>query len=224
MGFSKASERGLTLHVDCPRARRALSVDWHDLHVTSLSSSPTRRKPIRPSFTLTPARPRAPARSDRSKANSYIKLHKKGGNILGIKGFFNRMGETTKTLKEGWSFLSVGLEVSRSMQEFEKRQEKGEVVSEEEMKRMEEDMSGKMLLVAWKGSKFELSNVLRQVVDAGESYPPPSPSVFLLLGASLTKPPAHSPHQGIPRSNRRDSHAPRQGHLFDGGHFESGAT
>lgn len=110
-----------------------------------------------------------------SKASSYLKLHRKGGNILGIKGFFSRLGETTKTLKEGWSFLSVGLEVSRSMQEFEKRQEKGEV-AEEELRKMEEEMSGKMLLVAWKGSKFEVSNVLRQVVDTGEF------DVFVLSG------------------------------------------
>ena len=102
-----------------------------------------------------------------TKANSYIKLHKKGGNILGIKGFFSRIGETKRTLKEGWSFLSVGLEVSRSMQDFEKRQERGEV-DEDEIKQMETDMSGKMLLVAWKGSKFELSAVLRQVVDGGK--------------------------------------------------------
>lgn len=103
-----------------------------------------------------------------SKANSYMKLHKKAGNVLGVAGWWSRVKEKGTMLKEGWSFLSVGLEVSRAMQDFEKRQENGEV-PEDEMKALESDLSGKMLLVAWKGSKFELSAVLRQVVDGGET-------------------------------------------------------
>lgn len=90
------------------------------------------------------------------------------------------------------------------MQEFEKRQEKGEV-AEEELKKMEEEMSGKMLLVAWKGSKFEVSNVLRQVVDTGEF------SLLLLWGTEhggklmpffpSFRPCYHSPHQGLARGD-----------------------
>lgn len=97
-----------------------------------------------------------------------MKLHKKAGNVLGVAGWWSRVKEKGTMLKEGWSFLSVGLEVSRAMQDFEKRQENGEV-PEDEMKALESDLSGKMLLVAWKGSKFELSAVLRQVVDGGET-------------------------------------------------------
>ncbi|KAK4052657.1 DnaJ-like protein [Microbotryomycetes sp. JL201] len=104
-----------------------------------------------------------------TKANSYIKLHKKAGNILGVAGWWSRVKEKGAMLKEGWSFLSVGLEVSRAMSDFEKRQENG-AMPEEEMKQLESDLSGKMLLVAWKGSKFELSTVLRQVVDGGTSF------------------------------------------------------
>ncbi|GAA5895647.1 uncharacterized protein JCM6883_001574 [Sporobolomyces salmoneus] len=99
------------------------------------------------------------------KANSYIKLHRKASsNLLGLPGFWSRMKEKGTTLKEGWSFLSTGLDVQRAMLDLEKRQEKGEL-GEEEMKRLEEELSGTLLLVAWKGSKFELSAVLRQVVD-----------------------------------------------------------
>lgn len=79
------------------------------------------------------------------------------------------MKEKGTTLKEGWSFLSTGLDVQRAMLDLEKRQEKGDL-GEDEMKRLEEELSGTLLLVAWKGSKFELSAVLRQVVDAGERF------------------------------------------------------
>ena len=103
-----------------------------------------------------------------SKANSYMKLHKKSGNILGVAGWWSRVKEKGAMIKEGWSFLSVGLEVSRAMSDFEKRQENG-ALAEDEMKQLETDLSGKMLLVAWKGSKFELSSVLRQVVEGGGS-------------------------------------------------------
>ncbi|GAA6000932.1 hypothetical protein JCM5350_001523 [Sporobolomyces pararoseus] len=112
------------------------------------------------------------------KANSYIKLHRKASsNLLGLPGFWSRMKEKGSTLKEGWSFLSTGLDVQRAMLDLEKRQEKGDL-DEEEMKRLEEELSGTLLLVAWKGSKFELSAVLRQVVDAGKS-------IFLSLSLAL---------------------------------------
>ncbi|GAA6024789.1 hypothetical protein JCM11491_000783 [Sporobolomyces phaffii] len=100
------------------------------------------------------------------KANSYVKLHRKASsNLLGLPGFWSRVKEKGTTLKEGWSFLSTGLDVQRAMLDMEKRQEKGEL-GEDEMKRLEEELSGTLLLVAWKGSKFELSAVLRQVVDS----------------------------------------------------------
>lgn len=69
-------------------------------------------------------------------------------------------------LKEGWSLLSVGLDIHTAMKDMQQRQEEssGEL-DEAEVKRMEEDMSGILLLVAWKGSRFELSSLLRQVVD-----------------------------------------------------------
>ncbi|GAA5879827.1 hypothetical protein JCM16303_004196 [Sporobolomyces ruberrimus] len=99
------------------------------------------------------------------KANSYVKLHRKASsNILGLPGFWSRVKEKGTTLKEGWSFLSTGLDVQRAMLDLEKRQEKGDL-AEEEMARLEQELSGTLLLVAWKGSKFELSAVLRQVVD-----------------------------------------------------------
>ncbi|GAA6019647.1 hypothetical protein JCM10207_006956 [Rhodosporidiobolus poonsookiae] len=115
------------------------------------------------------------------KASTYIRLHRKpSANILGLPGWWSRVKEKGATLKEGWSFLSTGLDVQRAMVEMEKRQEKGEL-GEEEMRRMEEELSGTMLLVAWKGSKFELSAVLRQVVDLALSKESPEITDAILL-------------------------------------------
>jgi hypothetical protein len=103
------------------------------------------------------------------RATTYIRLHRKpSANLLGLPGWWSRVKEKGATLKEGWSFLSTGLDVQRAMLDMEKRQEKGDL-GEDEMRRLEMEMSGTLLLVAWKGSKFELSAVLRQVVDLGGS-------------------------------------------------------
>lgn len=101
-----------------------------------------------------------------AKASTWIKLHRKStSNILGVPGWLSRVKEKGKMLSEGWSFLSTGLDVQSAMKEMERRQEKGEI-GEEEQRQIEQDLSGKLLLVAWKGSRFELASILRQVVDA----------------------------------------------------------
>ncbi|BGP17521.1 hypothetical protein JCM10213_008254 [Rhodosporidiobolus nylandii] len=115
------------------------------------------------------------------KATTYIRLHRKpSSNILGLPGWWSRVKEKGATLKEGWSFLSTGLDVQRAMVDMERRQEKGDL-GEEEMKKMEEELSGTLLLVAWKGSKFELSAVLRQVVDLALSKESPEITDAVLL-------------------------------------------
>jgi hypothetical protein len=79
------------------------------------------------------------------KASSYIKLHRKASsNILGIPKFFAGLKQSVQTVKEGWSFLSVGLDVQSAMADMERRQTKGEELGEEEMKQMEADLSGKV--------------------------------------------------------------------------------
>lgn len=100
-----------------------------------------------------------------SKGAAYIRLHKSSAsNFLGVPGWWNRVREKGKMLKEGYAFLSVGLDVHSAMKDMQSKQEAGEL-DEEGVKQLEMDMSGILLLVAWKGSKFELSTLLRQVVD-----------------------------------------------------------
>ncbi|GAA5913290.1 hypothetical protein JCM6882_000055 [Rhodosporidiobolus microsporus] len=115
------------------------------------------------------------------KATTYIRLHRKpSSNLLGLPGWWSRVKEKGATLKEGWSFLSTGLDVQRAMVDMEKRQERGDL-GEDEMRKLEEELSGTLLLVAWKGSKFELSAVLRQVVDLALSKDSPAVTDAVLL-------------------------------------------
>ncbi|GAA5987433.1 hypothetical protein JCM10908_001952 [Rhodotorula pacifica] len=116
-----------------------------------------------------------------AKATTYIRLHRKpSANLLGLPGWWSRVKEKGTTLKEGWSFLSTGLDVQRAMLDMEKRQEKGDL-GEEEMRQLEQELSGTLLLVAWKGSKFELGAVLRQVVDLALSKESPSVTDAMLM-------------------------------------------
>ena len=57
---------------------------------------------------------------------------------------------------------SIG--VQQVMQEMEKLQAKGEI-PEDELKALEAEMSGKMLLATWRGTRWEVMGVLRKVCD-----------------------------------------------------------
>lgn len=141
------------------------------------------------------------------RATTYIRLHRKpSANLLGLPGWWSRVKEKGTTLKEGWSFLSTGLDVQRAMVDMEKRQEKGDL-GEDEMRQLEEELSGTLLLVAWKGSKFELGAVLRQVVDLGESSfrcaRQSAPNSLILV--------LRSAFQGVADRDRHRSHEPSKG-------------
>ena len=56
------------------------------------------------------------------------------------------------------------LSVQQVMQDIERAQLKGEV-SEEELKALEIDVTGKIMLASWRGTRFEVVQVLREVVD-----------------------------------------------------------
>lgn len=78
------------------------------------------------------------------KASQFIRLHRRASsNILGVPGWWSRVKEKGTMLKEGWSFLSVGLDVKSAMEDMERRQAKGEL-DEEEMKNIEADLAGKV--------------------------------------------------------------------------------
>jgi hypothetical protein len=61
-------------------------------------------------------------------------------------------------------FARGRLSVQQVMQDIERAQLKGDA-SEEELKALEIDVTGKIMLASWRGTRFEVVQVLREVVD-----------------------------------------------------------
>lgn len=98
-----------------------------------------------------------------TKSTVWIKSQRH--NFLGLPGFFSRLKEKTGMVKETWNLLGSAVSVQMSMEDLAKRQEKGDV-PEEELAKLEAEMSGKMLLATWRGTRWEVTGVLRKVCDA----------------------------------------------------------
>ncbi|KAF9223958.1 DnaJ-domain-containing protein [Gyrodon lividus] len=94
------------------------------------------------------------------KATSFLKSKK----FLGLAGFWSRIKEKGSVAKDAWGVIGSALGVQSLMQEMERLQVKGEV-TEEELRALEQDMTGKILLASWRGTRFEVVQVLREVVD-----------------------------------------------------------
>ncbi|EIW79339.1 hypothetical protein CONPUDRAFT_74799 [Coniophora puteana RWD-64-598 SS2] len=94
------------------------------------------------------------------KATSYFKSKK----FLGIPGFFSRIKEKGSVAKDAWGVIGSALGVQNLVQEMERLQAKGEL-DEDEIRALEQDMTGKILLASWRGTRFEVTQVLREVVD-----------------------------------------------------------
>ncbi|EKM50696.1 uncharacterized protein PHACADRAFT_264112 [Phanerochaete carnosa HHB-10118-sp] len=94
------------------------------------------------------------------KATTFMKSKK----FLGIPGFFSRLKEKGAMAKETWGVIGSAIGVQQMMNEMEKMQERGEV-HEEELRALEEDITGRIMLASWRGTRFEVVNVLREVCD-----------------------------------------------------------
>ncbi|KZT07224.1 DnaJ-domain-containing protein [Laetiporus sulphureus 93-53] len=94
------------------------------------------------------------------KATSFLKSRK----FLGIPGFFSRLKEKGTVAKDAWGVIGSAIGVQQVMQEMEKLQAKGDV-PEDELRALEEDVTGKIMLASWRGTRFEVVQVLREVVD-----------------------------------------------------------
>ncbi|EGN96674.1 hypothetical protein SERLA73DRAFT_184800 [Serpula lacrymans var. lacrymans S7.3] len=94
------------------------------------------------------------------KASSFLKSKK----FLGLAGFWSRLKEKGSVAKDAWGVIGSALSVQSLMQEMEKLQAKGEL-GEDEMRALEQDVTGKIMLASWRGTRFEVVQVLREVVD-----------------------------------------------------------
>ncbi|KAI9768721.1 MAG: hypothetical protein M1840_004716 [Geoglossum simile] len=96
------------------------------------------------------------------KATSFLKSQK----FLGISGFFSRLKDKGTLAKETWNTISSALDAQMTIEELAKLEEKGgEDWTDERKVEYERRVTGKILAAAWRGSKFEIQGVLRDVCD-----------------------------------------------------------
>lgn len=97
----------------------------------------------------------------------------KGSNMLrsqkfmGIGGFFSRLRDKGTLVKDTWSTISSAIDAQQTMEDMAKMEEKGgEDWTDERRAEYERRVTGKILTAAWRGSKFEIQSVLREVCDS----------------------------------------------------------
>ena len=97
-----------------------------------------------------------------TKATSFLKSQK----FLGISGFFSRLKEKGNLAKDTWNTISSAIDAQMTMDEMNKMDEKGgEDWTDEKKAEYERKVTGKILAAAWRGSRFEITSVLREVCD-----------------------------------------------------------
>lgn len=90
----------------------------------------------------------------------------KSQKFLGIGGFFSRLKDKGTLAKETWNTISSAIDAQMTMEEMAKAEEKGgEEWTDEKKVEYERRVTGKILTAAWRGSKFEIQSVLRDVCD-----------------------------------------------------------
>ncbi|KAL8813906.1 MAG: hypothetical protein Q9223_006832 [Gallowayella weberi] len=96
------------------------------------------------------------------KASSFLKSQK----FLGISGFFSRLKDKGTWAKDTWNTISTAIDAQVTMEEMAKMEEKGgEDWTDEKKAEYERRVTGKILAAAWKGSRYEIQSVLRDVCD-----------------------------------------------------------
>ncbi|KAI1868438.1 uncharacterized protein JN550_006354 [Neoarthrinium moseri] len=98
-----------------------------------------------------------------SKATGLLKSQK----FLGIGGFFSRMRDKGTLVKDTWNTISSALDAQQTMEEMARlEQAGGDDWTDEKKVEYERRVTGKILTAAWRGSKFEIQSVLRDVCDS----------------------------------------------------------
>ncbi|KAG5519782.1 hypothetical protein PMAC_000055 [Pneumocystis sp. 'macacae'] len=88
----------------------------------------------------------------------------KSQKFLGIGGFFNKIKEKGNIVKDIFTTISSALDAQMTAEQLAKLEEKEDWTSTRKTE-LEKEMTGKILLASWRGAKFEVSGVLRDVCD-----------------------------------------------------------
>lgn len=98
-----------------------------------------------------------------AKGSSFLKTHK---SFLGLGGFWSRIKDKGAIAKETWGTISTAIDAQMTMEEMARAEEKGgEEWTDEKRAEYEKRVTGKILAAAWRGSKYEIQGVLREVAD-----------------------------------------------------------
>ncbi|KAF2148722.1 DnaJ-domain-containing protein [Myriangium duriaei CBS 260.36] len=98
------------------------------------------------------------------KSNTYIKSQKPV--IGGVTGFFSRLKDKGTLVKETWGTVSTAISAQMEIEDMAKMEQAGgESWTDEKKVEAERRVTGKILAAAWRGSKFEIQSVLRDVCD-----------------------------------------------------------
>ena len=96
------------------------------------------------------------------KASTFLKSQK----FLGVSGFFSRIKDRGTWVKDTWNTISTAIDAQMTMEEMAKLEDKGgDDWTDEKKAEYERRVTGKILAAAWKGSRFEIQSVLRDVCD-----------------------------------------------------------
>lgn len=98
-----------------------------------------------------------------SKGTALLRSQK----FFGMGGFLSRMKDKGTLVKDTWNTISSAIEAQQSMEEMARLEQLGgDDWTEEKKSEYERRVTGKILTAAWRGSKFEIQSVLRDVCDA----------------------------------------------------------
>ncbi|CAE7197763.1 unnamed protein product [Rhizoctonia solani] len=114
------------------------------------------------------------------KANSALKSRK----MFGMQVQSYRLKEKGAVAKEAWGVLGSAIGVQHVMEDMARLQEKGEA-AEAELRALEMDLTGKILLASWRGTRWEVSQVLREVCDKVLEEPEVSKEELFLRARAL---------------------------------------
>lgn len=98
-----------------------------------------------------------------AKASSLLRSQK----LFGFGGFFSRLRDKGTLVKETWNTISSAIDAQQTMEDMARMEEKGgEEWTDEKRSEYERRVTGKILTAAWRGSKWEIQSVLREVCDS----------------------------------------------------------
>ncbi|KAL7949716.1 X-domain of DnaJ-containing domain-containing protein [Trichoderma barbatum] len=97
-----------------------------------------------------------------SKGSTLLRSQK----FLGIGGFFSKLRDKGTLVKDTWNTISSAIDAQQTVEDMAKMEERGgEDWTEERRVEYERRVTGKILTAAWRGSRFEIQGVLREVCD-----------------------------------------------------------